>query len=207
MIPNFLDLSSVGPPSAKAIRKRWRLADDEVVVGNISNLRPVKGLEYFLQSAALVFKKRPAKFVIVGSGRLEVKLQKLACDLGINQAVLFTGSIANPEEIIPAFDVLASSSLSEGFGMTILEGWAFGKPVVCTRCGGPENIIDNGRNGFLVPVKNPRVMAQKIITLLDRPQLAIALGRAGKRKLEKNYTVKQCVKKYEAVYRKLYEQG
>lgn len=207
VIPNFIDLPELKKYHSNAVRRRWKFRPTEKVIGNISNLRRVKGLNYFIDTAALVLKKKRAKIVIVGSGRLESELRRRARQLKIADQVIFTGSVANPYEIIPAFDVLVSSSLSEGFGMTILEGWAFEKPIIYTRCGGPEDIIDNGINGFLVPAKDPQKMARKIIELLDKPDLALAMGKAGKKKLKDNYSAKRCIGQYEKVYRELYRRG
>lgn len=71
-------------------------------------------------------------------------------------------------------------SQSESFSITCLDGSAAGLPVVATRCGGPEEIVEDGRTGFLVPVGDPKAVAEALAWLLDRPEEAAAMGRAGR---------------------------
>lgn len=204
VIPDFLDLKEIKKQDQEKVKKKWKIKKDEKVIGNISRLDPIKGLKYFLEVAFFVLRRRRrTKFILVGSGKLEKELKDLAKKLKIEKEVIFSGSIINPYEILPCFDILVSSSLSEGFGLNILEAWAYDIPVIFTKCGGPEEIIDDGKNGFLVKKREPNEIAKKILYLLENPFLAKKMGKAGRKKLEEKYSAEKCVKKYEKVYEEM----
>lgn len=208
VIPNFLDLKTLKEINPEKIRKKYQLGKNEKIIGNISNFHPIKGLEYFLEAVALVRKKAPLlslKFLLVGKGALEKKIKAKAKKLKIEKDILLLKNISDFREIVPCFDILVSTSLSEGFGLTILEGWAFKKPVVFTKCGGPEEVINDGRNGFLVEKKNALAAADKIILLLKNPSLAEKIGQAGRKKLEKKYNPEKAVRAYEKIYEQVYQ--
>lgn len=108
------------------------------------------------------------------------------------------GSVANQIEFYGASDDLAASyaeafaalnfSVSESFSMTCLDGSAAGLPVIATRCGGPEEIIDDGATGFLVPVGDVAAMAERMTWLLKYPEEAAAMGGAGRRLVSERFS-------------------
>jgi glycosyltransferase involved in cell wall biosynthesis len=106
--------------------------------------------------------------------------------------------------LLPAADVYASSSISEGVSITILEAMAAGIPVVATAVGGtPEVLPDASAGGLLVPCRNPERLAEAIASLaLDQRQRA-ALAVAGRRRLERSFTIDRMVDDYSRLYRGL----
>jgi len=79
------------------------------------------------------------------------------------------------------------SSLSEGISLTLLEAMAAELPVVATDVGGNREVVVNGKTGFLVPAQSPQELADAIIKLLRNPDLARAMGRAGRQRVEAEF--------------------
>lgn len=96
------------------------------------------------------------------------------------------------EDIAPVYgslDVLVCASLKETFGRTIVEAMLAEKPVVSTRCGGPEEIVIDGVTGFLVPVKAPQELARAVLRILGDRDLAQQMGQAGKNRALSGYSM------------------
>jgi len=110
--------------------------------------------------------------------------------LGLRDSVDFVAS-PSQEELVRLYQraaVFALPSDEEGFGVVILEAMACGVPVVATRCGGPEGIITDGTDGFLVPRDDAGAMAARLKTLLDSPEINEAMGRRARATIETRFT-------------------
>ena len=118
-------------------------------------------------------------------------LKNLADELGIADRVRFMGHTSNIDEILPEYDVLVVPSRGESFSLVALEGMAAGVPVVATRCGGPEEIIDDGTSGHLVDVGDYRHMARAITRILDDPAHAKRLAKEAHNKAVYSFDIKR----------------
>lgn len=168
----------------RSLAARLGLEDEPPLVGIVASLSPRKDHETFLRMAAAVLAGEPrTRFVVAGHGHpaRATQLHALARDLGLEQAVTFTGRWQGDiSDILGALDVVVISSTQESFGLTAAEAMALETPVVATRCGGPEEIIDHGRDGWLVEVGDVSGLAQGVLDLLQDPDRAAAMGRAGR---------------------------
>lgn len=154
--------------------------------GIVGMLLPWKGHTVFLQAAKRVFERVPnARALVIGATppdrhEYEGQLRSLTRDLGIADRVIFTGFRHDVPDILQLLDVVAHASISpEPFGRVIAEAMAMKRPVVATRAGGPAEIIEDGRTGFLVPAGDQDALADRLIRLLENPVLAQRLGEAG----------------------------
>lgn len=137
------------------------------VVGIVANLRPVKGLSVFIRAAALIREQvKEVRFVIVGEGNEQQVLMLLAAELGIREAVTFTGRRTDVPRLLKAFDVGVLSSYSESFSNSIVEYLVSGLPVVSTDVGGCSECIREGVNGFVVPVGDHEELARGVVAVL-----------------------------------------
>ncbi|GIW40469.1 MAG: glycosyl transferase [Candidatus Binatia bacterium] len=131
-----------------------------------------KDFPTLLRAFARVRRERPAKLVVLGSGkpRRKEKLEKLAAKLGIREDVDFPGFVENPYAYMARASVFVLSSAWEGLPGVLVEAMACGCPVVATDCpGGSAEILDGGRYGPLVPVGDDRAMAREILRVLESP--------------------------------------
>lgn len=200
VIPNFLEIRK--PINASILRKKLNLPKDKTIIGNIANLQKIKGIFDFIELARIL-RQQNLFFVLAGKGTLENKIRAKIKKLKLeNNFRLFT-AIDDFRDFIPACDFIVSNSLSEGFGLTILEAWACKKPIIFTRSGGPEEVIDDGINGFLIAKHQPQKMAEKILLLLRDKKMARKMMENGYQKLKVKYNPRTCVKQYEKIYRDL----
>ena len=147
------------------------------VVVNVSNLRPIKGLEVFIQSAKLVLDDFvDVHFVIIGEGDQREKLEGLIRELGIESNISLIGKRTDIPSILKHSDVGVLSSHSEGFSNAIIEYMVSGLPVVCTDVGGASEIISNGENGYLVSANDSELMARSILKLVENDDLCTSFG-------------------------------
>lgn len=135
---------------------------------SMGRLTKQKGFEYLLNAFSIVRDNLNAGLVIYGSGEESEHLHELANELRIKDDVLFAGFSSNPFSSLKNSDIFVLSSLWEGFGMVIVESMALGVPVISFDCEfGPNEIISNGVNGILVPIKETKILAHEIIKLLQ----------------------------------------
>lgn len=160
--------------------------DSVPVVGIVANLKPIKRIETLVEAFALASKQSPdARLLIVGDiasmeGQSTLgELNVLARRLGVLERIIFTGRVEEPMPYIKRFTVAVLCSESEGFSNSIIEYMQAGCPVICTDAGGNSELIQDGYNGFLVPVGNVSMLAVRIVRLLSDKALARRLGDAG----------------------------
>jgi len=159
-----------------------------------------KGHDVVLRSLPSVVSKVPAlAYVIVGDGDDRERLERLAKDLGLDEHVLFTGSVPDPRLaaiyqrsevfVLPSRTVIDDhDSKGEGFGIVFLEAMAYGKPVIGPDHGAPRELIRPGENGLLVDPENATSVADALLTLLSNRESARQMGEAGRKWVDKHYS-------------------
>lgn len=202
-IYNGIESSRFSIPSNGTLRRSLAYGEEIKLVGMVANIRQSKGYEYFVQAARIVADTIPqARFIAVGDidDKFGGGLRKLVEQLNLGGRFLFLGFQNDIPEILSDLDVFVLSSTSEGFPLVVLEAMAAGKPVVVTRCGGPEEVVEDGRDGFLVPSANPEKLAARIIDLVSNPGLAAAFGQRARAKVTRQFSLERMVRQYEALY-------
>lgn len=179
------------------------------VIGTVCQLIPSKGLESFIKAGVIVIKNFPqAYFLIVGGEvadtiRYEKKLRQLSEQFNIADRVIFTGFKRDVYTYYKLMDVFAFFSEREAFGRAVAEAMMAGIPVVSTNVGGIPEIVENGKTGYLFPVKNEDIAAEKISFLLKNTDQAKAMGENGKARAETLFSTKRNAEKISFVYEKL----
>lgn len=181
--------------------------DREIRIGLIGRICPWKGQTIFLQAAAEVYKRFPrTRFQIIGAAlfkeqQYEQEMRELARTLGLEDAVEFTGFRNDVPDLMRKLDILVhASTTGEPFGQVIVQGMAAGKPVVATNGGGVPEIVIHGVTGLLVPMRDAPAMSSAICALLDSPDMAAAMGRAGRIRVLEHFTIEQSARKVEGAY-------
>jgi glycosyltransferase involved in cell wall biosynthesis len=207
-IYNSLDLSRLTTRSdfdRDEALSRLALPQGKKLVTIVANLRhAVKDHPTFLRAAGLVRREvADAAFVLAGEGELTESMQKLAGELGIAGDVFFVGRCERVNELLALSDVCVLSSVAEGFSNAILEYMGAGRPVVATDVGGAREAIREGVTGFIVPPQDPEAMAKRIVELLKNPVRAVAMGQAGRRVVEDQFSCAAQLRRTEELYERL----
>jgi glycosyltransferase involved in cell wall biosynthesis len=172
-------------------------------VGVVGRLVPEKGVDVFLQAAALVLAVVPqARFLVVGDGPVRADLERQAAGLGIADRVTFTGFRADAPQVIAGLDLLAVPSRSDGSPLVVCEAMAAGVPVVASRVGGLPDLVADGRTGLLVGPGRSEELARALVSLLLDPTAADELGTRS-REVAATRTHAHLVDRMEGIYRRL----
>jgi len=192
-------------------REELGLPQSGLLIGHVANLTLLKDYPTFLRALAIVFEKHKDCYaVIVGDGQKRQEYESLARDLGIDKKVAFLGKRSDVLDLVQHFDVcvLASHPLySEGLSNSIAEYMGMGKPVVATDVGGNRELVEHGVTGFLAQAGNPQDLAQKILHLLNHPELRTEMGKKGQEFFRKHLTLDNMITATEKVYRDLLARG
>jgi glycosyltransferase involved in cell wall biosynthesis len=207
VIPNGVDLSRFEDAQMSASPfQAMGIGPGTPVVLVVSRLNPLKGLESFLEAAALVAPAFPsARFVIVGDTNPNERaywsvLTSLTEKLGMAERVTFAGLRQDVPQLLAAATVSVMPSLNEALSNVLLESMAAGAPLVATRVGGTPEAIEDGVSGLLVPPGDPRAMASAICRLLEDPVRAGKLGQAARRLINERYSMERMVTRTEQLY-------
>ena len=182
------------------------LPPDAPLVAVLSRLSPIKGLEYFLEAAATVAAAAPdVRFLIVGEAEKKDieyarSLEAYANRLGLGRRVVFTGLRLDVPRVLDEVAVSVLPSLSEGLSNVLLESMAAGVPVVATRVGGTPEAVEEGVTGLLVPPRDAGALALAISRLLTDRALAARLGRAGRGRAVRFFSIDAAVRQTEQLY-------
>lgn len=182
MIYNGIDTDAFHPLSNGRGEQEKRL----LFVGG-SN--PRKGIDLVIEAFAHVHRRHPQVSLDLLGGWDWREQRETAARLGIGNQIRFHPYL--PHEDMPAhyrraFAFLAPTR-AESFGIALAEAMACGVPVISTRAGAVPELIDDGVNGILVPVNDPLALAEAALELLDDPQKAEEMGRAGRRRVEQDF--------------------
>ncbi|HPT70900.1 MAG TPA: glycosyltransferase family 4 protein [Candidatus Cloacimonadota bacterium] len=183
---DFLRTHNMG--SVEEIRNKFEI-DMPYVVGMVASMGASKDWESYFKAAGLVLdKRRDISFLAVGDGPNFHKLKE-SIPNRLKPFVRFLGKQNNVEEIMNICDIGVLSTYTEGISNAILEFMALGKPVIATDGGGTNEIIVDEQTGYLVKIKAPYFIAEKISYLLDNPNLCKKMGMAGKTRVENEFSL------------------
>lgn len=206
LIPNAIDLALMvsGETEQESIRKEFTLNKKQPLIGMIGRLDKEKNPGLILDILPELIRLFPdLKCFFVGEGSLRGDLIRRAEEMGLNSMAVFTGYREDARTIISLLDVVIIPSWTEGIPKTLLESMAFEKPVVATRVGGVPDVIRDGKNGFLVPPGDPRVMADKVAFLLADSELRHRMGIAGRDLMVNEYSDRRMVSQMDEFYEKV----
>jgi glycosyltransferase involved in cell wall biosynthesis len=185
-------------------RRRLQILESAPVVGIVANLSQNKDYPNLLNSAVLIRKIVPSiNILIVGEGKERLKLIKLTQELGLTNCVKFLGLCREVEKILPIFDVFVLPSAYEGFSNVIIEAMACGLPVVATNVGGNAEAVVEGETGFVVPPHSSELLAERVIELLIKTDLAKQMGNRGRERVESMFNMEKMVNAYDILYQGL----
>ncbi len=177
------------------------ITEENIIVGILVRLVPVKGVETFVKAAKVVVKSNPSViFVIGGDGEERKKLENLSKNLGISKNVFFLGWIEESYKFLSGIDINVLSSISEGFPYSILEGVKVGKPTISSKVGGIPDFITNGINGYLFTPGDHGKLAECILDMANNPEKRKSMAEKLYNKATKEYTSENMAKMQFEIY-------
>jgi glycosyltransferase involved in cell wall biosynthesis len=187
---NGIDLPQPGFQGNRVpIRSALGIKTDEVAIGVVARLEEQKGHKVLLEALTLIpHLHGRLKAVFVGDGGLRQSLGAETRERGLSDRVLFLGTRKPIFPILEALDLFVLPSLWEGFSMALLEAMAMGLPVIATNVGGAEEVITSGRDGFLIPPGEPRVLAEAIQEALTNRERFLQMAREGRKRVREHFS-------------------
>ena len=197
-------LTAVTKKEKTEIFERLGVPQQALLVVAAGRLSPEKGHRYLVEAVAKTQPlERDVCYLFCGEGQCMAELKAQSRDLGIMDRCIFPGFRRDLQDVFKVMDLLVLPSLTEGLPNVVLEAFALAKPVIATKVGGVPEVIDNDKNGVLVPPKRPDLLAEAINKCLFAPEISRQMGEAGYRKVKSEFTFETQTKKLESIYHEL----
>lgn len=204
LIYNGVDEEDHRPPlPAENSRAEFNFTAENIVIGCVARLDPVKNLPRLIKSFERVIEAIPqSRLLIVGGGDDYDQLTELVSQLKLQGSVVLTGMRVDSANCMRAMDIYILPSFYEGFSVTILEAMATGLPVLAGRIGGTPELVEDGVNGYLFEIDETQEkrMAALMIRLCDDAVLRQELGRRGRMQVMEKFTLSCMVGNYEKLF-------
>lgn len=200
---------------AYTCRERQRAPGEPVRLLTVGRFVQKKGIEFGLRAVAIARQKHPElHYDIVGDGPLRSSLEKLAAELGLNHHVTFHGfkdnhfnrQLMSQAHIFALPSVTADNGDQEGTPISLIEAQASGLPVLSTRYSGIPEIVLDGKSGFLVPERDFAALAEKLLVLIERPELCTQFGACGRNHVAAQFELRGANQDLVRVYEEAREQ-
>lgn len=192
VIYNGVDVAEFepAPGDRERIRKQIGANDDTNVIGIVAALRWEKAHWVLLEAMREVLARFPnTLLVVVGDGPEREKIERQIGELGLQPSVRLLGTRGDVPAVLAGIDIAVLCSETEAFPVSVVEYMAAGKPVVASRVGSVEEMVEDGRTGLLIPPRDPQALAGAIVHVLEEPGLAHKMGLAGREKAMSDFNI------------------
>ena len=188
------------------LRSAYGYQPDAYLMFYAAEFNKNKNQQLLIRSLVHVKGQTPnARLLLAGTGPLMEQCRRLAVDLGVDDIVDFLGYRDDIDSLLKQCDLAIASSLREGLPVNIMEAMACGLPVVASDNRGHRELVHHDENGWIVPVKDERRMADCIIRLAQDDALGIQAGKAGRRMIEQQYSIERVAADLSKIYTQLME--
>ncbi|GAB4548290.1 MAG: hypothetical protein Kow0063_43240 [Anaerolineae bacterium] len=197
VIPNAIDLSAFTPPPQRAM-------DGPVRLLYVGRFNVFKNVETLVEAVGRLVALDVGEFelYLVGEGEQRPVLERMVSELGLTRQVHFVGWVAR-EHIVDHYrraDIFVTATTWEGMPNTVLEAMACGLPIVGTQASGLRDLVHDGVNGYLVPLKDPDALAEALARLIDNGYERRRMGRESRRLVEREFAWEYIAEQYVRVY-------
>lgn len=174
---------------------------DEILLITVATLNQQKGIQYLLRALPKIIKEFPlVKLEIIGDGNYKNELMKLTKRLKLQKNVQFTGFVADVEKYLAKADLYVQPSISESFGLAIVQAMGVGLPIVATYAGGIPEVVTDGKSGFLVEPGKPQALEAAILEVLRNPAKAKEMGVMAKKEAKLKFNLDDMIGELETTY-------
>lgn len=200
-------------------REKYGFEQDEIVIGIIGRIVPIKNHGMFLEVAAKVKEQsgRKVRFAVVGDGESLPLIEKKCTEFGLSYSYFLNDPLAKTDVVVTSWekdidqvmagvDIVGLTSNNEGTPVSLIEAQAAGKPVVSTNVGGVEDIVSHGKTGFVTNVNDVETFVSYINMLIESKELRDKMGAKGHQAVIKQYSKQRLVKDVKNLYLNFLEQ-
>ena len=189
--------------------EKYGIDQELITIGTVGNINPAKDYITFIEMADRLLKKSlvPCQFIIKGNVQdtqthLFDSIKKMCLKMGLrlDKDIFFISDDETSEVAISVMDFYVQTSIGEGVSTALLEAMSMSRPVIATDVGATIDVIDDGVNGYLVPVKSPDVIAEQIVKLIDNPKLACTIGNLARKFVKQKASIKMCAENHKKAY-------
>jgi L-malate glycosyltransferase len=202
VVPNFIDPVRFESARKSAGARRFARPGEKVLV-HISNFRPIKRILDAVEVFLRVRREMPAKLLLVGDGPDRAKVEQRCRRCDDCEDIVFLGNLPVVEEVLVGADLFLLPSETESFGLAALEALSCEVPVITTRVGGLPEVVQEGVNGFLLPVGDVDGMTAAALRLLQDEPLRQAFAAAARRWAVEQFSQDRIVGQYRALYERV----
>jgi len=204
VVRNGVEVGPVDPARRTRFRQQFGISGSDLVITQVCWMVRSKGVEIMLEAATMLLRKRSGiRFLLVGGGDELPRYRQFAIDLGIAEAVTFTGILSNPTEVgvFDASDIYCQPSIwQEACPLAVLEAMSFKLPVIASDTGGLPELVLDGWNGILVPVNDSGKLCAALDELVENGERRRALGEAGYQSVLDAHRIEDTIAKYTNVF-------
>jgi glycosyltransferase involved in cell wall biosynthesis len=191
------------PRPPEQVRAELGLKPQDIVIGKVARLFPLKGHEYIVPAAKAVIDRCPnVRFLLVGDGILRPQVEAELTSLGIRDHFVFAGLVPPSQvpELIHAMDIVVHTSVWEGLARVLPQGLIAGKPVVSYDIDGAKEVVIPGQTGFLVPPRTISELSNALCELASDASLRKRLGETGRERFTDQFRHQTMTKQIREVY-------
>lgn len=200
IIPNGFNFDRIQNITDKKTILEQINVKSKFVIGMVASFTTYKDYQTYFKAAQLILNKRnDITFLAIGSFTDSILARSLL-ERKYLEYFRLLGRKSNVESYVNAMDICVLATFTEGISNSILEYMALGKPVIATSGGGTNEIVENGKTGFLVKVSSPGDLALKIENLLEDENLRSTMGVAGKERIENVFSIEKMLNSYTSLY-------
>lgn len=175
--------------------------ESEFLFATVGTLNQQKGIQFLIRALPQIIKEFPGvQLEIIGDGPYKRILQNEVKKHKLKAYVKFTGFVPDVSKYLTRFDLYVQPSLSESFGLAIVQAMSVGLPIIATNTGGIPEVVTEGKSGFLVEPADEKSLAGAILELLRHPSLAKKMGEMAKREADMKFNIKDMVNDLEKTY-------
>lgn len=200
-------LKPFDPETLGKTKEKYGIRPGQKTAAIVARLNEVKGHKYFVEAAEIIKKRGlDMKFLIAGTGETEDEIRGLIKEKGLEDTVVMLGFLNDVEPLMNVMDIQVNCSFgTEATSLSLLEGMSLGKPAVVTDFGGNPGVIKDGVNGYLVPTRDPKALADRIEKLASDDELYSQISKNCLEIYAKTFTSEANARKIEEIYNQLYK--
>ena len=196
VIHNGIENIRLDNQARQRIRQELNIKDDEILIGVVSRLEQVKGIEYLIEAFSLLeLPHQHIRLIIIGTGTQENALRNKATLCGRAGSVTFAGFRPDTAACLEAIDLFVLPSLAESHSIGLLEAMRAGKPIIATDVGGNTESVRHEREAIVIPPANAGAIVQAINRLVTEDAFCKHIGKAARQRYLEHFTVERIVEK------------